>query len=517
MSKIICVLAVLGMAAGVTGIIAQEGESVMTKNCVESTLAGSWYDANPVRLKAELEGYLEHAQIDADESIVAVVVPHAGYAYSGLCAAHGVKALAARKNLRRVVVVGFSHRIAFANQASIPLRETCFRSPLGETELDTEALAALGKNALFTDLPATRRGENSVELIVPLLQAALAGREWRLAPITLGQLNPESREGIARALKELCDGATGFVFSSDFTHYGPNFGYVPFRKDVADRLRALDGGAIAKILGGDVDGFHAYCAETGATICGQDSIGVLLRMLPEDFTARELSYDTSGNISGDFKNSVSYASLGFYWADGATEKGEKEEAETSQGEEDVIPEADQKALLALARKSIEMALDGKPPSKPEDTGVELTPAMQRVMGGFVTLNKDGDLRGCIGEIFPRNPLGKVVMANALNAAFHDPRFPPLRAKELADVSIEISALTPPAPVASYHDIVIGKHGMVLQVGFRSAVFLPQVATEQGWDLATTLSYLARKAGLPADAWKLPEAKFTVFEAIIFRE
>ena len=116
-------------------------ESVMTKNCVESTLAGSWYDANPVRLKAELEGYLEHAQIDADESIVAVVVPHAGYAYSGLCAAHGVKALAARKNLRRVVVVGFSHRIAFANQASIPLRETCFRSPLGETELDTEALA----------------------------------------------------------------------------------------------------------------------------------------------------------------------------------------------------------------------------------------------------------------------------------------------------------------------------------------------------------------------------------------
>ena len=82
MSKIICVLAVLGMAAGVTGIIAQEGESVMTKNCVESTLAGSWYDANPVRLKAELEGYLEHAQIDADESIVAVVVPHAGYALS---------------------------------------------------------------------------------------------------------------------------------------------------------------------------------------------------------------------------------------------------------------------------------------------------------------------------------------------------------------------------------------------------------------------------------------------------
>lgn len=507
MNKLIGIAAILGMTVGAT---AQEGEGVMTKNCIESTLAGSWYDAHPARLKAELEGYLQRAQIEEDERIFAVVVPHAGYAYSGLCAAHGVKALAARQNLRRVVVVGFSHRIPFANQASIPTRETCYRSPLGETELDTTALSELSQHPLFTDLPATRRGENSVELILPLLQAALAGREWRLIPITLGQLNPTTREKVAQALIPLLDETTGFVVSSDFTHYGSNFGYVPFRQDIADNLRKLDGGAIAKIMGGDADGFAAYCAETGATICGQDSIGVLLRMLPETFSARELAYDTSGNITGDFQNSVSYVSLGFY-------RGQAEEEEPAAASTASLPEADQKALLALARKTIELALAGQPPATPEDTGMELTPAMQTVMGGFVTLNKNGHLRGCIGEIFPRNPLGKVVVANALNAAFNDPRFAPLRAPELPDVKIEISALTPPVPVASYNDIIIGKHGIVLQVGVRSAVFLPQVAPEQGWDLPTTLTYLARKAGLPSNAWKSPEAKFTVFKAIVFGE
>ena len=104
-----------------------------------------------------------------------------------------------------------------------------------------------------------------------------------------------------------------------------------------------------------------------------------------------------------------------------------------------------------------------------------------------------------------------------DAAFEDPRFPPLSAREFPRIKIEISALTPPVPVASYQDIEIGRHGMVLELGGRSAVFLPQVAPEQGWDLATTLTYLSRKAGLPGNAWKDPRAKFTVFEAVVFHE
>ena len=179
--------------------------------------------------------------------------------------------------------------------------------------------------------------------------------------------------------------------------------------------------------------------------------------------------------------------------------------------------ADQRLLLHLARTSLEQAFAGKFPKTPQDLGIETSPAMNLVMGGFVTLTIDEDLRGCIGEILPRRPLAQVVLQYARHAAFDDPRFPPLTAAELPHVRIEISALTPPTPVSSYKQIEIGRHGMVLDLGSRSAVFLPQVAPEQGWDLPTTLDHLARKAGLGRESWKDPRAQFTVFEAIVFRE
>ena len=491
------------------GACAREEEAVMDKTYLDSTLAGAWYDAKPSRLKAELDEYLRNAQVDADPSVFAVVVPHAGYAYSGPCAAVGAKALAARPDVHRVVVLGFSHRVRLSNRISVPARETHYRSPLGETPLDTAALAELLKNPLFADVPETRLGENSVEMQLPLLQAALEGRDWTLVPITLGQLDAGARGQAAEALRPLMDDRTALVVSSDFTHYGPNFGYVPFRTNVAENLRQLDGGAMEKILAGDPDGFAAYCEDTGATICGQDAIGVLLRMLPRPFRARELAYDTSGRRTGDFGNSVSYAALAFY-RDG---KARKPESPAKQG----FSAADRKALLALARQTLEHAFKGRKPTSLQDLGVTPTPAMNATMGGFVTLTIDGDLRGCIGEIFPRRALAEVVFDHALDAAFNDPRFPPLAASELPKVRIEISALTPPAPVASYRDIEIGKHGMVLELGNRSAVFLPQVASEQGWDLATTLTHLSHKAGLRPDAWQDPRARFTVFEAIVFHE
>ena len=283
----------------------------MKAPCMESTLAGLWYSADPARLGQELQTYLQQADVPDIPGLFAVVSPHAGYAYSGPCAACGARAIAACPNLRRVIVLGFSHRVHLPDIASVPSREAAYRSPLGETPLDTAAISGLLKNPLFDDVPATRRGENSVEMQLPLLQAALGGRKWTLVPVTLGQLDDDARSGVAAALAPLMDSSTVLVASSDFTHYGPQFGYLPFRHDIAASLRQLDGGAIERILAGDAAGFAAYCEETGATICGQDSIGVLLRMLPPSFTARELAYDTSGRSTGDFSNSVSYAALAF--------------------------------------------------------------------------------------------------------------------------------------------------------------------------------------------------------------
>ncbi|MBN2143753.1 MAG: AmmeMemoRadiSam system protein A, partial [Candidatus Aureabacteria bacterium] len=130
--------------------------------------------------------------------------------------------------------------------------------------------------------------------------------------------------------------------------------------------------------------------------------------------------------------------------------------------------------------------------------------------------KNGNLRGCIGEIFPERPLHEAVMDHAIDSALHDPRFPPVTSDELPGLEFEISALTPPHPVSSYNEIVLGKHGMVLSKYGRQAVFLPQVAPEQGWDLATTLSHLSMKAGLLSDDWK-ENASYLVFEADVFSE
>ncbi len=182
-----------------------------------------------------------------------------------------------------------------------------------------------------------------------------------------------------------------------------------------------------------------------------------------------------------------------------------------------LTEDERRALLRLARACIEGALAGRPWHAPEDVGIAPGPALQQARGAFVTLTIEGELRGCIGEIFPRRPLVRVVMDHALDAAFEDPRFPPLTAAEASRVRIEISALTPPAPVDSWRDIEIGRHGMVLELRGRSAVFLPQVAPEQGWDLETTLAHLSYKAGLRPDAWQDAAARFTVFEAEVFRE
>jgi AmmeMemoRadiSam system protein A len=142
--------------------------------------------------------------------------------------------------------------------------------------------------------------------------------------------------------------------------------------------------------------------------------------------------------------------------------------------------------------------------------------MRPIRAAFVTLKKDSLLRGCIGDIFPQRPLYKSVILNAIHACVNDRRFVPVSPDECNDITIEISALTPPAPVESSSDIRIGIDGVVLNKDGHSAVFLPQVAPEQGWNLDQTLTHLSQKAGLPAEAWK-EGASFLVFQAVVFGE
>ncbi len=177
---------------------------------------------------------------------------------------------------------------------------------------------------------------------------------------------------------------------------------------------------------------------------------------------------------------------------------------------------EEKALmLKLARESIERKLARQAP--PNVSG--LPAKLLETRSCFVTLHSsDGELRGCIGHIGPFEPLAENILGNATNAAFRDPRFNPVSSeRELASIYIEISVLTPPEEIPSIEEFVLGEHGIILQKSGRSAVFLPQVAPEQGWDVPTTLAHLSMKAGLQPEAWREPGAKFSVFRAIVFSE
>jgi AmmeMemoRadiSam system protein A len=215
-------------------------------------------------------------------------------------------------------------------------------------------------------------------------------------------------------------------------------------------------------------------------------------------------------MTGDFTNSVSYLSVAFSgtW-------GESREVEPDANNAE-LTEQDKDQLLTLARQTMVYALKNRRIPEASDLGITPTAAMKSPRAAFVTLKKQSRLRGCIGDIFPQRPLYKSVILNAIHACVNDRRFPPVTQEECEDITIDISALTPPAPVESSDQIRIGVDGVVLNKDGHSAVYLPQVAPEQGWDLDQTLTHLSQKAGLPADAWK-EGASFLIFQADVFGE
>ncbi len=146
------------------------------------------------------------------------------------------------------------------------------------------------------------------------------------------------------------------------------------------------------------------------------------------------------------------------------------------------------------------------------------PVLNREMGAFVTLHKGGQLRGCIGNIVGRGPLYLTVRDMAIESSTNDPRFPPVTASELKDIDVEISVLSEPKKTTDPDEIIMGKHGVIVKSGFRSGVYLPQVATETGWSKEEFMTSLcAHKAGLPPDAWKKGQAEIYLFTAEIVSE
>jgi AmmeMemoRadiSam system protein B/AmmeMemoRadiSam system protein A len=476
----------------------------MKSRVLKSELAGRWYVDDPVQLRREVQAYIDSVNPRPVENLIGLLLPHAGYRYSGRVAAQGIKLLEG-KTYKRVIVLGPSHKVALVDSVSLP-DATHLETPLGQMELDVDAISNLWKRDTFQSHPDAHVGEHSVEIELPLLQEVLG--DFKLIPVVCGRLSEQSAKVVAAGLLPLLDAETLLVVSSDFTHYGAGFGYVPFEDNIEQNIRSLDMGAFRLIEQKKLGEFMQYIQNTGATICGRSTIAILLALMADEAKVRLLKYDTSGNLTGDWSHCVSYlsAAISGAW------KTKIEPSEPGAFQPLELSAEEQQDLLQLARWTISKHWN----SRAVGPQFEISETMEKHMGAFVTLHKFGQLRGCIGEIYPRRPLIQAVTDHALNAAFKDSRFPQLRRDELQDITIEISALSPPVPVESYREIELGRHGIVLNKKRRSAVFLPQVATEQGWDLETTLEQLALKAGLASNDWKT-DCEFHVFEALVFGE
>jgi len=466
-----------------------------------------WYSADAETLSEQIEGFFQKAQVKPINNVIALILPHAGYRYSGHTAVCGLKTT--NKKYKRIIVIGPSHRISMEEILSVP-RVTHYETPLGQIPLDVEFINKLLKYSLFQNVPQAHKNEHSVQIEIPLLQ--YSQKDFKLVPIVAGSCSLQTIAKAGNILGSLVDNETLVIASSDFVHYGRSHLYVPFTENIPEQIKELDMGAYEYIAALDAKGFLEYKYKTGATICGYIPIAVLLSMLDEPVRAELTNYTTSGELTGDFTNSVSYLSIAF---SGSWQSHQKIELQANNPELE-LTEQDKEQLLALARKTIVYALRNRRVPQASELGVTISEAMNCPRAAFVTLKKNSQLRGCIGDIFPQRPLYKSVIRNAINACVSDRRFLPVTEEECEDITIEISALTVPEPVASADKIRIGTDGVVLSKDGHSAVFLPQVAPEQGWDVNQMLTRLSLKAQLPADAWK-EGASFLVFQADVFGE
>ena len=495
-----------------------------------AALAGTWYPSSPALLLATARSLMRQASAAPMPygRPVALAVPHAGWVYSGTVAAAAFRLLTPG-SFTRVVVLAPSHHAAFAGYA---LEDAAaYRTPLGEIPLARAALRDLEAAGLARVVPGATGPEHAVEIELPFLQAALG--PFTLVPILAGRVDAAAEKAFAGRLARLDDGKTLFVFSSDFTHYGPRFDYMPFGPTVGARarVRELDDVGVGLLTRLDAEGWRSFVREKGATICGEAGLVTmleLLRRIAPGAKATLLAHWASGEMPGvSDDSSVDYASLAYTRGEGSV--GEPMNAPPRiaavAADDPPVTDAVGHALVRVARGALDAELRGD--TAPLDAALRELPAGRAslpLQGVFVTLKRKdpaaiarlGDLRGCIGQVVPTYPLDLAVVKSALDAALNDPRFPEVRAWELPGLSVEVTVLSPIVPVGSWKEIRIGTHGIVLEKGAHRALFLPQVAPEQGWTVEETLDALAQKAGLSRGEWR-SGATFSVFTGQVFHE
>lgn len=461
-------------------------------NIKSPNVSGQFYEADPAKLAQSVENYLQLAKIDPfREEVQIVIVPHAGYVYSGPVAGYGFKAVS-QKEFKTIVILAPSHFYGFGG-ASVWTRGG-FQTPLGIVDVDEEFAGKLTEfDSTFSFDPKAFQKEHSLEVEIPFLQKTF--ENFKIVPVVLGQMGFDDCAKLAKALDTLIGERKDVlvVVSSDMSHYRDH-----------KTAGVMDSATLESIAKLDVQGFYKDCRLGAKEMCGFIPVTTALLLSQiRGLKPRILKYAHSGDVTGDNQSVVGYAAVAFY------KDHQLKEKKTAD-----LTVDQKKKLLQFARQTIEQYVTKKSILKFQ---IE-DPRFAFTEGAFVTIHKDGQLRGCIGHIVSSEPLQKTVRDMAVASASEDPRFEPVSVDELTSIDVEISVLSKPWKIKDIEEIILGVHGVIISKKGAHGVFLPQVATETRWDKQKFLSELCRqKAGLPADCWKDPQTDIEIFTAQVFGE
>lgn len=451
-----------------------------------TSVAGSFYPGEPGELYAQVERYLDLAPRLGLRGVHAILVPHAGYVYSAEVAAASFREVS--PEFRRVFLLAANHNGRAAISGPSILGVTHYAIPGAEVPLDAVA-DGLMKLALFDEVPLAHQ-QHMIELELPFLHY-LRGRpdppDYTIVPMIVGRMGLERVEELAGVLDRYVADDTLFVFSVDLSHFHDD-----------ETARRLDGDSVQAVLAGDLEALARVTTDGNHVL--QTMVALARR---RGWEPTLLMMRNSGDVSGDRKRVVGYASIVYH-------------------DPFTLTDEEQEALLAFARATVEAQVEtGHAPEADEDW-LTAFPIFRMPRGVFVTLKKDGRLRGCIGQLTPTGPLHDAIRDAAIGAAVRDTRFRPVTEDELGELRYSISILGPPSRVVvdrpeQYLDVLRSEiDGVILVHAGRRSTFLPQVWKEIP-DPEEFLSRLCLKQGSPADAWRSPDTAIYRYGAFVFGE
>ncbi len=471
-----------------------------TKDYIRNAkFAGQFYPGNKTELTNQLTKLLEQAKTltknpDVNKNLQAIILPHAGYVFSGHVAAAGVSQIAENTSYKRVFVLASSHLYSF-NGAAVYCSGN-YMTPLGETKVDTQLSNDLVNSSdLFIEHREAHENEHSIEVQLPFIQHKL-GENILFVPIILGTHKPEICKKIASTLKKWFTPENLWIISTDFSHYPEYKNAINVDLLTANAICSNQPQKLQAVL---KENKYLKFDNLATSLCGWTSVLTLQYMTEnQDFDYKKIYYQNSGDakLYGSKDRVVGYWSIAVY--------NQPEKLRISHEEKDELIEKVRESINFYVKNGRE----GKINPSARD-GI-----LNEIMGAFVSIYVKNKLRGCIGGFAKKKTLNEMVQKMAVSAS-HDRRFDPVKPDELDKMELEISVLSPLKQIDCVSEIELGKHGIYIKQGINSGTFLPQVATKMGWNLEEFLGHCSRdKAGIGWEGWKT--ADIFVYEAIVFR-